>query len=60
MILAWDIRCEGKLSLDECKELIKKRTRNYAKREVTFFKHQLPCLEFNNKEALLQEAMKNE
>ena len=47
-------------SLEECVELIKKRTRNYAKRQVTFFKHQLPCLEFDNREALLQEAMKNE
>ena len=51
---------DGKYGLEECVELIKKRTRNYAKRQVTFFKHQLPCLEFNNKEALLQEAMKNE
>ena len=49
---------EGKYSLEECKELIKKRTRNYAKRQVTFFKHQLPCLEFTNKEDLLKEAMK--
>lgn len=51
---------DGKCSLEECVELIKKRTRNYAKRQVTFFKHQLPCLEFDNKEALLQEAMKYE
>ena len=51
---------DDKYSLEECVELIKKRTRNYAKRQVTFFKHQLPCLEFNNKEALLQEAMRNE
>ena len=49
---------EGKYSLEECKELIKKRTRNYAKRQVTFFKHQLPCLEFTNKEDLLKEAIK--
>ena len=48
----------GKCSLEECKELIKKRTRNYAKRQVTFFKHQLPCLEFANKEDLLKEARK--
>lgn len=47
-------------SFEDCLELIKKRTRNYAKRQVTFFKHQLPCMEFNSKEALLQEAMKNE
>ena len=51
---------EGKYSLEECTELIKKRTRNYAKRQVTFFKHQLPCIEFSDKEALLKEAMKNE
>ena len=51
---------EGKYSLEECTELIKKRTRNYAKRQDTFFKHQLPCMEFSTKEALLKEAMKNE
>ena len=50
----------GAYSFEECVELIKKRSRNYAKRQVTFFKHQLPCLEFDNKEALLQEAMKYE
>ena len=48
---------EGKCSLDETKELIKKRSRNYAKRQVTFFKHQLPCLEFNSKEQLLEELI---
>ena len=47
---------EGGYSLQECKELIKKRTRNYAKRQVTFFKHQLPCKEFMSKEELLKEA----
>ena len=47
---------EGKFSLEECKELIKKRTRNYAKRQVTFFKHQLPCKEFATREELLKEA----
>ena len=47
---------ENKCSLEECKELIKKRTRNYAKRQVTFFKHQLPCQEFASKEELLKEA----
>ena len=51
---------DDKYSLEECVELIKKRTRNYAKRQVTFFKHQLPCLEFDNREALLKEAMRNE
>ena len=51
---------DGKCSLEECQELIKKRTRNYAKRQVTFFKHQLPCQEFVSQEDLLKEAMKNE
>ena len=46
---------EGKCSLEECQELIKKRTRNYAKRQVTFFKHQLPCKEYASKEELLKE-----
>ena len=48
---------DNKCTLEECKELIKKRTRNYAKRQVTFFKHQLPCKEFQTKEELLKEAM---
>ena len=51
---------DDKYSLEECKELIKKRTRNYAKRQVTFFKHQLPCLEFDNKDVLLKEALNHE
>ena len=49
---------DKKCSLEECKELIKKRTRNYAKRQVTFFKHQLPCIDFINQEDLLKEAKK--
>ena len=44
----------GETSFDECKELIKKRTRNYAKRQVTFFKHQFETIEFNNKKDLLE------
>ena len=44
------------ISLNECVELIKKRTRNYAKRQVTFFKHQFPNLEtFSSYEELLQK-----
>ena len=46
---------DNKCSLEECKELIKKRTRNYAKRQVTFFKHKLPCKEYASKEDLLKE-----
>ena len=47
----------GSYSLEECKELVKKRSRNYAKRQVTFFKHQLPCKEYVSKEDLLKELM---
>ena len=47
----------GSYSLEECKELIKKRSRNYAKRQVTFFKHQLPCKEYTSKEELLKELI---
>ena len=44
----------GEISLEECKELIKKRSRNYAKRQVTFFKHQFKTKEFNDKNTLLE------
>jgi tRNA dimethylallyltransferase len=29
---------EGKLTLDQCTQLIKQRTRNYAKRQITWFR----------------------
>ena len=48
---------DNKCTLEECKELIKKRSRNYAKRQVTFFKHQLPCKEYASKEDLLKELI---
>jgi len=45
------------ISLNECIELVKKRSRNYAKRQVTFFKHQFQCEEFESiekaKEAII-------
>lgn len=44
----------NQMSLKECKELIKKRTRNYAKRQVTFFKNQFELETFDNKEQLLK------
>lgn len=50
---------DGKTSLEECKELVKKRTRNYAKRQVTFFKHQFETIEFDNKETLLSYLLTN-
>lgn len=49
-----------KYSLEEAIELIKKRTRNYAKRQVTFFKNQFKYQEFTSKTALLKEFNINE
>ena len=46
------------LTLEECKELIKKRTRNYAKRQVTFFKNQFELEMFDTKEQLLEKYAK--
>ena len=46
----------NQMSLDDCKELIKKRTRNYAKRQVTFFKNQFELKMFTTKEELLKEV----
>lgn len=36
------------ITYEECIELIKKRSRNYAKRQITYFTHQLPCKEFKS------------
>ena len=44
----------GEMNLEVCKELIKKRTRNYAKRQVTFFKNQFQLEMFENKEQLIK------
>lgn len=51
---------EGETSLEEAIELIKKRTRNYAKRQVTFFKNQFNSRVFSSKSQLLREFLKNE
>ena len=52
---------ENKLSLEEAIELIKKKTRNYAKRQITFFKHQFDSIiMYNNIDDFLnyiQEAL---
>lgn len=39
---------QGNLSLEAAKETIKKRTRNYAKRQITFFKHQFEAKEYTS------------
>ncbi len=44
---------DNKISLEECKELIKKNTRNYAKRQITFFKHQFKCINISSLDDIL-------
>lgn len=43
-----------KITLEEAIELIQKRTRNYAKRQVTFFKNQFDYELFTDKEELIK------
>ena len=38
---------EGKLSLDDAVDLIKKNTRNYAKRQMTYFRNKLDVTWFD-------------
>ena len=49
---------KGECSLLACKEMIKQRTRNYAKRQVTFFKHQFDCKEYRSYKELIKEFVK--
>lgn len=44
---------DGKCSLEQGIENIKKNSRNYAKRQVTFIKHQFPVVFYKNTEDLL-------
>lgn len=46
---------KGEINYEYCLELIKKRTRNYAKRQITYFKHQLPCKEFTSIDEIKKE-----
>ena len=48
----------GNISLEEAIELIKKRTRNYAKRQVTFFKNQFKSQVFASSNELIKEVIK--
>ena len=49
---------DNKMSLEDCKELIKKRTRNYAKRQVTFFKNQFDVEMFSSSDELIKAYTK--
>ena len=44
---------EGKRSLEEGIELVKKNSRNYAKRQTTFIRHQFPVTFYENTQDLL-------
>lgn len=46
---------EGKYSLEEAKELIKKNSRNYAKRQLTFVRHQFPVIYYLDNQDLLEK-----
>jgi len=46
---------DGKYSLEEAKELIKKNSRNYAKRQLTFVRHQFPVTYYKDNRDLLEK-----
>lgn len=45
---------KGECSLERGVELVKKNSRNYAKRQVTFIKHQFPVVFYKNTQDLLE------
>ena len=45
---------KGEYSLEKGLELVKKNSRNYAKRQVTYIKHQFPVIFYENTEDLLR------
>lgn len=47
---------EGKKSLEECIEKLKQASRKYAKRQITYFKHQLPVHWINSLQDSTSEA----
>ena len=46
----------NEISLDDAKELIKKNTRHYAKRQYTWFNNQLDVTWFNQSNNILEEV----
>ena len=48
---------DGNISLEEAKEMVKQRSRNYAKRQVTYFKHQLPVIMKETAEEIYEEII---
>ncbi len=49
---------DGKISFEEATELIKKHTRNYAKRQITWFKHQTKAVWINIENKTYSEVVK--
>lgn len=49
---------EGLLSYDEMLEKIKQDTRHYAKRQITWFKNKMNCVEINNDENAYYKIVK--
>jgi len=51
-----------KISLDDAKKVIAQKTRNYAKRQITWYRNKLECIEvkvdYNNLNKVLEEAEK--
>ena len=48
---------DGKMSLQDAIALVQQRSRNYAKRQVTFFKHQLPVIIKDSAEEIYEEII---
>ena len=46
---------EDKYPLEDAKELIKKNSRNYAKRQLTFVRHQFPVIYYKDNQDLLEK-----
>ena len=42
----------NEITLEETKEKIKKETRHYAKRQITWFKNKMNCIELINDESI--------
>ena len=55
-----DCYLDGKISLDDAKKIIAQKTRNYAKRQITWYRNKLECIEvkvdYNNLNEALEEA----
>lgn len=48
---------DGKMALEEAISLVQQRSRNYAKRQFTFFRHQLPIIAKNSADEIYEEII---